>query len=192
MTQETTFHVHLERRWHLATKGIFINNRILLLKSFQVLPVSRRTEADVLCTAHMAGLLWPLPSPHLFPWLRCPSYSSSLGGSLNLSRSFPPQGLACICLESLSFRSLPDVFLLVLWVSVESTVGQKSQDHRGHILLPALFTTVLLNLLLGAGNCAHHPLCVFTHFSAVAPQQQGNSTRAGTFPRQSLLYYSSS
>ena len=102
MTQETTFHVHLERRWHLATKGIFINDRILLLKSFQVLPVSRRTEADVLCTAHVAGLLWPLPSPHLFPWLRCPSYSSSLGGSLNLSRSFPPQGLACICLESLS------------------------------------------------------------------------------------------
>lgn len=90
VTQETTFHVHLERRWHLATKGIFINDRILLLKSFQVLPVSRRTEADILCTAHVAGLLWPLPSPHLFPWLRCPSYSSSLGGSLNLSRSFPP------------------------------------------------------------------------------------------------------
>ena len=25
VTQETTFHVHLERRWHLATKAIFIN-----------------------------------------------------------------------------------------------------------------------------------------------------------------------
>ena len=36
--------------------------RILLLKSFQVLPVSHRTEADVLCTAHMAGLLWLLIS----------------------------------------------------------------------------------------------------------------------------------
>ena len=35
---------------------------------------------------------------------------------------------------------------------------------------------------LGHGKCAHLPLRVFTHFSAVTPQQQGNPTRAEQGP----------
>ena len=73
-----------------------------------------------------------------------------------------------MCLESPSLRSLPDVFLFALWVSVESTVGQKSQDHPGHVLLPAASMTVLLNLLLGMVS-VHTFHCMCLHTSQLSP-----------------------
>ena len=73
-----------------------------------------------------------------------------------------------MCLESPSLRSLPDVFLFALWVSVESTVGQKSQDHPGHVLLPAASMTVLLNLLLGMVSVhTFHCVCLHTSLNSL-------------------------
>lgn len=90
------------------------------------------------------GLLWPLPFSSSLSLATLPQLLFIFRRFLELVKVISTlRPCTVICLESLSFRSLPDVFLLVL-LPVESTVGQKSQDHRGHIL-PALFTTVLLN-----------------------------------------------